>query len=212
MQRDATRRDAISPGRNLLKSYGFKFKRAVTYFTRYNMISRGNHVDLSQHCRRFLCLEFEPRRRRALPQPILIRSQESQDGINGKLLAGAGPRRVLPLPLPLPSPSNYSNVTTLLPSSIYRCLEIRRYLRTLYLSLSSYEEGRILQPDSQRLSYLRLHRGIASSERIFFDTIKYNNILSVIVIIINYYCCLLRIRAFLAVISIRQFYILSYKF
>lgn len=142
-RRDAERRAAISPGRNLLKSYGFKFKRAVTYFTRYNMISRDNHVDcLSQHCRRFLRLEFGPRWRRALPRPILTRSR--QDGINGRLRAG--PHRISLLPLPSHSPSNYSNVTTLLPlaRSIYRrrC----RYLCAPYLSLSFHEEhGQIVE-------------------------------------------------------------------
>lgn len=46
---DAVRRDAISPWRNLLKSYGFKFKRAVTYFTRYDMTSCGDYAWISTY-------------------------------------------------------------------------------------------------------------------------------------------------------------------
>jgi len=84
MQRDATRCDAISPGRNLLKSCGFKFKRAVTYFTRYNMISRGNYVDPCNTVDDFSISNSNLEG--VLPQPILIQSQKSQDCINGRLL------------------------------------------------------------------------------------------------------------------------------
>jgi len=80
------------------------------------MISRGSHVDSPRHCRvqRRRFHRVGPRRR-ALPRPILVRPQKSQDGINGRL----------PGTLSLSLSLSHSRARARARAYCYRCLRLR---------------------------------------------------------------------------------------
>lgn len=162
-------RDAISPGRNLLKSYGFKFKRAVTYFTQYNMIPRDNHVDPSQHTVDDFSVSNLEGSVHCLSQ--YVSGHRNRRTVLMEDYSGAGPYRVLLLLLH--SFSNYFNITTLLLLESFRFIDILKYVdiyaRYIFLSIPTKKKISRLEDLKNCLTY----HAVTISECIFLTIIFY---------------------------------------